>query len=61
MFNSNPLKWDFNKKKCVVPFSLLLLWNSKSYNRSVGTLQTGIFRNSFENIAYKYDFFVICN
>jgi hypothetical protein len=57
MYNSNPLKWDFNKKKIVVPFSCLLLWNSKSYNRCVVTLQTGIFRNSFEDTAHKYDFF----
>ena len=38
------------------PFSPLLLWNSKSYNKSVGTCQTGIFKNSIENTAYKYDF-----
>jgi hypothetical protein len=46
-------------KWALVPFNPPFLWNSKSYNKSFGTLQTGIFRNSTENTlftAYKYDF-----
>ena len=43
-----------NKKKWVLfPFSPLLLWNSKNYNKSVGTFQTGIFRNS-NSILHKH-------
>ena len=34
MFNCNPLI----EKMGIVPFIPLLLWNSKSYNKSVGTL-----------------------
>ena len=46
-------------KWALVPFNPPFLWNSKSYNKSFGTIQTGIFRNSTENTlftAYKYDF-----
>ena len=43
-------------KWALVPFNPPFLWNSKSYNKSVGTCQTGIFKNSIENTAYKYDF-----